>query len=99
MTEKTVRPPGVRSTGRAESEGNLGAVLTQNTTAPRLPTPRFDPTGVRRCATCGRVDRWQRIEYPSENNGGFFCCWPNAPRTFVAEMRHDCTTALCGGAA
>jgi hypothetical protein len=71
--------------------------------APAQPTPRHDPPvysplGVRRCAICGQTDRWQRIAergLRGERSGGWYCCWPYAPRTYLAAMQHACTAGLC----
>ena len=49
----------------------------------------------RRCATCGRADRWKR-----RASGGWACCWaaPDLePRS--RTMRHRCSALCAGGAA
>lgn len=67
------------------------------TVAPRrTPQPIYSPLGIRKCAECGRRDRWRRLEWPPA--GGWACCSSLAPRTHDREMAHVCTP-VCAGAA
>jgi hypothetical protein len=60
----------------------------------RVTEPRYNPTGIRRCATCGRRDAWRRL-VDDFNPGGWACCTPGPAALPAPEMHHACST-LCG---
>ena len=61
---------------------------------PRIPDPVYNPhLHNRKCSTCGARDRWQRLL-----DGGWYCCWADAPQAYDPNMTHYCVP-LCRGAA
>jgi hypothetical protein len=75
-------------------EGLWRPYLTRNGTTARQDSPIYDPTGVRKCAVCSHVDRWQRI-IERGVPGGFYCCTAPRAETFLEAMRHTCSSTLC----